>query len=646
VLTPLVISTWQRLSTRIVVMLVSFLCLGLTVIGSTLLLTWQLEGSAGAINVTGSLRMNSYRLGMLLAAAPAPGDRPVHRARVLAQVGQMDDTLSLIRRGDPQRPLLLPPGAEIQAGFGHVNTQWHNALRPQILAHLDRLTASPMGQGDLEAGIARFVSRADALVRLIERDSEARAFWLRASQLALLALALIGTIAVIYLLFNMIIAPVERLQGGIERMRKQDFSVRLPVDSNDEFGRLAQDFNLMADRLHALYGNLEQLVETKTVALESRNLELSLLFESASFLQHPQSAEALCAGFLTRIRSFFNADGGSVRVLDPTRGILHMMCHQGISDELMEADHCLKVGDCLCGDAALKKISVVHDMRRMPESVRLACHRQGFATVSVFHIFAQSQHLGFFNLHFREATTFNPRQLALLETLGQLLGTAIENQRLAEREREMAISEERNLVAQGLHDSIAQSLNFLNLQVQMLEQSLAQNHYEDVATIVPALRAGVEESYQDVRELLQNYRTRLQEGNFVQSLEVTVAKFRRQTGIEIALQADTDGAPFPREQQLQMLFIVQEALSNIRKHAGARHVQVRLHDRHDFSLSIDDDGAGFDPALVGAEDDGHIGIHIMGERARRMHATLDITSAPGNGTQVQLSLASAQRRAA
>jgi aspartyl-tRNA(Asn)/glutamyl-tRNA(Gln) amidotransferase subunit A len=94
-----------------------------------------------------------------------------------------------------------------------------------------------------------------------------------------------------------------------------------------------------------------------------------------------------------------------------------------------------------------------------------------------------------------------------------------------------------------------------------LLQELIQGHDSHDATsdaldrddLLASLRAGVEESYQDVRELLQNYRTRLQEGNFVQSLEVTVAKFRRQTGIEISLQADTDGAPFPREQQLQML---------------------------------------------------------------------------------------------
>ena len=635
-LTPLVISTWQRLSTRIVCLLLGYLVMALLVIGTTLVLSWHLQGSGAAINVTGTLRMDSYRLGMLLA------DTPAHDAAVRAQIAKLDATLVLLRTGDPQRPLLVPPDGAIRAGLDHVSGQWRDGLRPQVLAAL----AGSTDRAAVETAIARFVAQADLLVGLIEQDSEASAFWLRASQMLLLALALIGTVAIIYMLFNMIIAPVERLQGGIERMRKQDFCVRLPVDSKDEFGRLAQDFNLMADRLHALYGNLEQLVETKTIDLESRNRELALLFDSASFLQHPQSAEALCAGFLTRIRVFFKADGGSVRVLDPTRGILHMMCHQGISEELMAADHCLKVGDCLCGDAALKKISVVHDMRRMPELQRLQCHREGFATVSVFHIFAKSQHLGFFNLHFRTATSFNPGQTALLETLGQLLGTAIENQRLAEREREMAISEERNLVAQGLHDSIAQSLNFLNLQVQMLEQSLAQRQFDDIATIVPALRLGVEESYQDVRELLQNYRTRLQEGNFVQSLEVAVAKFRHQTGIEVALEADLDGAPFPREQQLQLLFIVQEALSNVRKHAQARHVRIRLHDDHDFSLTIEDDGTGFDPALAGVEGDGHIGIHIMGERARRIDAALAVHSTPGNGTRVQLQLARAQRRAA
>lgn len=644
--TPPLFSSWQKLSTRIVGLLLGFLGVALLVIGATLLLSWQLEGSAAAINVTGSLRMNTYRLGMLLAAPKDAPEAATRLAQARAQVLLIDDTLELLRRGDPQRPLILPPAAPIRNSFTRVNEQWLAGLRPQVLAMLEHGGAGAADGPALGRGTAQFVREADLLVHLIEHDSEQRTFWLRGSQLMLLGLALFGTVSIIYLLFNMIVAPVVRLQDGIERMREQDFSVRLPVDSSDEFGQLARGFNLMADRLQVLYGNMEQLVQTKTVALEVQNRELALLYDSAAFLQQPQSAEALCDGFLSRIRAYFNADGGSVRVLDPIRGNLHMMAHQGISEALIEADHCMKVGDCLCGEAVQKKIAVVHDLRRMDESKRLQCHREGFDTVSVFHIFAQRQHLGFFNLHFRGVTGFSAGQTALLETLGQLLGTAIENQRLAEREREMAISEERNLVAQGLHDSIAQGLNFLNLQVQMLEQSLDQQDYADVGAIVPALRAGVEESYQDVRELLQNFRTRLQEGNLAQSLEVAVDKFRRQTGIPVEVQADIDGAPFPREQQLQLLFIVQEALSNVRKHAGASLVKIRLRDDHDFMLSIEDNGKGFEPAQLAGKSDEHVGIHIMGERARRIDAQLDVSSTPGAGTTVRLHLPRAQRRAA
>jgi len=252
--------------------------------------------------------------------------------------------------------------------------------------------------------------------------------------------------------------------------------------------------------------------------------------------------------------------------------------------------------------------------------------------------FRAAQYLGFFNLHFRKTTVFTSAQTALLETLGQLLGTAIENQRLQVRERELAISEERNLVAQGLHDSIAQGLNFLNLQVQMLEQSLKQKRFDEVDSIVPALRAGVDESYQDVRELLHNFRTRLQEGTLVSSLETVVDKFRRQSGIAVDFDADSDGAPFPREHQLQLLFIVQEALSNVRKHASASQVRIRLADDQDFTLSIKDNGHGFDVRKLETLGDAHVGINIMSERAQRIDAQLQLKSAAGEGTEVVLHL--------
>eukprot|EP01030_Chromulinospumella_sphaerica_P010980 gene10980-10783_t len=643
---PTLFANWHKLSTRIVGLLLSFLAVALLVIGSTLLLSWQLEGSAAAINVAGSLRMDSYRMAMLAGQADDVDADPRTREHLLAQLQKMEDKLQLLQRGDPQRPLFLPPTAAIRDMFGGVLQQWRTELAPQAHDWLGQAASTPASMRSLQQRSERFVARVDELVQRIERDSENRTFWLRASQLTLLGLALVGTVSIIYLLFDMIVAPVTRLQGGLERMREKDFGVRLPVDRNDEFGMLASGFNQMADRLQLVYGNLEQMVSIKTQALEQQNRELALLYDSAAFLQQPQPAEAMCRGFLQRISEYFGADGGTVRILDPIQGNLHMLVSQGISERLVETERCLKVGDCLCGDAVVKKVAVIHDLRKMDGAHQLECHKEGFATVSIFHLYAQQQHLGFFNLHFRAATKFSPAQTALLETLGQLLGTAIENQRLEGRSRQLAVSEERNLVAQGLHDSIAQGLNFLHLQVQMLEQSLEAGEQEEAAGIVPQLRAGVEESHQDVRELLHNFRARLPEGNIATSLQETVDKFRRQTGIPAELVADSDGAPLPREQQLQLLFIVQEALSNVRKHAGATQVKVCLQDRQDFSLSIDDNGAGFAPELLAQRGEGHVGIHIMRERAQRIDARLEVQSSPGKGTRVELHLPKAARRAA
>ncbi|MES2323564.1 MAG: type IV pili methyl-accepting chemotaxis transducer N-terminal domain-containing protein [Pseudomonadota bacterium] len=631
----------SKLSTKIVGALLGFLLLALSVILATLYLSWQLEGSSAAINDTGSVRMNSYRLAGLLAQEPQDA------AAVKSQLDQIAGTLAQLREGDPQRPLLLPSTKAIRSRFDAIETEWQGRLRPaaEAMIALDG-AARRAALASFQAHTERFVGRVDTLVKTIEQDSETRTSWLRASQLGLLGLAMVGTVSLIYLMFSMIVEPVSRLHDGLRRMKEQDFAVRLSCDTGDEFGQLAQGFNQMADRLQALYDSLEGRVRIKTATLEYQNRELALLYDAAAFLQRPQQIEPLCQGFLQRISAFFQADGGSVRVLDASRDNLHIVVHQGISPELVEREHCIKVGDCLCGEAVQRKVTVIHDLRKMDRAHELECHREGFATVSVFHIYAHQQHLGFFNLHFRQPKTFTEGEQSLLETLGQLLGTAIENIRLGAREREMAVSEERNLVAQGLHDSIAQGLNFLNLQVQMLDQSVRDGKIADAAEIVPMLRAGVKESYEDVRELLVNFRSRLVEENLVGALETTIGKFRRQTGIAAELSADIDGAPFPREQQLQLLFIVQEALSNVRKHAGASRVLVRLEDRNDFLLTIEDDGDGFDPGKLAGLGESHVGIDIMRERAQRIAAGLEVRSAPGGGTTIMLTLPRAQRRAA
>ncbi|MEW6759827.1 MAG: type IV pili methyl-accepting chemotaxis transducer N-terminal domain-containing protein [Pseudomonadota bacterium] len=640
-----------RLSTRIAGALVGFLLLALAAIGATLWLSWQLEGAAAAINETGSLRRHEYRLAVLLG-------RDVHTpgagfgAAARDQIALVDATMALIARGDPQRPLGLPPTAAIRASFDQLAVRWHQEMRPlaqHVLAAQgsDRVTALRR----FLAGTDAYVARIDEVVRLIERDNEVRTFWLRSSQLALMALGVGGTVALVYLMFSLIVAPVERLHAGLRSMADTEFGVRLDVDSKDEFGQLAAGFNEMAGRLQEFYGSLEQKVRDKTAALEEQNRELALLYDSAAFLQVRQSLEPMCEGFLDRIVRYFGADAGSVRLVDAGSEKVHLVVQNGLSDAMAEAERCMPMGDCLCGEAAQRREAVVHWLGNLPPPSTAAasapCATEGFVTVSVFQIFAQDQHLGVFTLHFRSVRSFDVHQTALLDTLGRLLGTAVENIRLAAREREMAISEERNMVARGLHDSIAQGLNFLNLQVQMLEASLRNGQQQEAAEIVPALRAGVKESYEDVRELLQNFRSRLEEDDLNGALRKAVRKFRDQTGLDASFAADgSGGLPFAREVQLQILFIVQEALSNIRKHARADSVLVRVRDSQDFSLAISDNGVGFDSAVTSAVNEKHVGLHIMRERAQQIHGDLAIESSPGNGTTIRLHVPSAQRRVA
>lgn len=156
----------------------------------------------------------------------------------------------------------------------------------------------------------------------------------------------------------------------------------------------------------------------------------------------------------------------------------------------------------------------------------------------------------------------------MLETLGQHLGGALENQRLAAKARELAVLEERNLFAQGLHDSIAQGLSFLNLQAQIMAQAVDEKDQQATEETLAHIRLGIRESYDDVRELLNNFRSNLSAENLSSAIEAVLDRFR-QTGMRVELQKDSQGAPLQPDQQLQILFILQESLSNVRKHAQA-----------------------------------------------------------------------------
>ena len=627
---------WKnRLSTRIVISSVVALSLVLSMVGWTLWLSWQLAGTAAAINETGSLRMRANRIGLNLLRHDEAA-----QAQVVVDLREQGRILAHFAGDLPGRPLFLSTDAPLRQQFHAVTTRWDELAD---LAH------EALVEGDSTAYLAQlpgFVAEADRLVHVLEVGNASKTTRLRILQSVLIVMACLGTMAMIFLLYRWIIRPVQTLQGGIQRMAARDFSVRVPVNNTDELGVLAQGFNRMADELQSLYEDLGERVRQKTAELERQNRQLSALYGMTAFLNKPNDIEALCRGFLQRVMDEFHAAAGSIRVLDPSGERLHIVVSLGFSSALQESEHCMRTDACFCGEATQRGTMIIRDFRKLPRPEEIGCMRDGFQAVSVFQIVTPEATLGTFSLHFRERTTMSPRELQLLEMLGQHLGAALDNQRLSIKARQLAVAEERNLVAQGLHDSLAQGLNFLNLQTQMLGSAVQQRRWDEVEEIVPLLKTGVSESYQDVRELLQNFRTRLGEESLRKAVDDTIGRFRRQTGLNVELHLDDrDGAPLHPDQQLQVLFILQEALSNVRKHAYASKVTVRIDNHRDFGMSIRDDGEGYDPQEVAERSETHVGLSIMRERAARLGGQLQMCSAPGQGTEVSLYLSQSDRLA-
>ncbi|OHX19435.1 type IV pili methyl-accepting chemotaxis transducer N-terminal domain-containing protein [Chromobacterium sphagni] len=621
----------QSLSSKLLVLSFLALAVSLTSIGYTLVLSWRLEGGAAAINDVGSLRMRTYRTAYL-------GATQAQRQQILDEVDDFDTILARLRHGDPARPLFLPASREVHQQQQRIEEQWQSRIRPLLLSGGD----SPQTTEQLRA----FVVEIDRQVSLVERDNEANTALLRMFQMVLIALALAGAVSMAYLLFLMVIHPVNRLSQAIRRLREGELDTRVQVDRQDEFGMLASGFNQMAARLQDLYQNLESKVDHKTREVEEQNLQLKTLYDMTSFLHQQHALDEMCQGFLLRLIQLVGADAANARLIDPQRGKLDQIAQVGLPEELQAHEECIPHDACYCGEAVQQPFAVLRHIGEMEGEEIRHCRKAGFSSIAVFHIRNYRMDIGIFTLFFKSPRVLPHAEQMLLETLGQHLGVAIENQRLAACERQFAVSEERNLMAQGLHDSIAQSLSFLNLQTQMLEDAMAAREEEQARENLTSIRAGVQECYEDVRELLLNFRVRISKQEFPEAVRALLQRFEQQTHVPVSLEMGGDGKPLDPQQQLQVFFILQEALSNVRKHAEASQVNVAIDNSANFSMSIRDNGRGFDPALQGIRSSRHVGLSIMRERASRIHSTIQIHSSPQGGTTVELTLPQKERTTA
>lgn len=612
-----------NLTAKLVATGVTFLVLALASIGLTLWVTWNLEGGAAAVNEAGRMRMQTYRLALNLST------RHDH-AETQAFVESFDESLALLESGDPSRPLFVPWSSASRERFAAVQEHWRG-LR-EVWAAGTPPEAELRGQADA------FVGLVDGFVTSIEDEIARWTAVLHLFQLAMMALAIGSAVAMLYAGYLFVLNPLARLKRGLALVQQGDLSARVEVETRDEFGELSAGFNEMAQTLQELYGSLEQKVVEKTQRLEVKRQRLADLYEVSAFLARAPTLDALAQGFAEKVRRITRADASSVRWADEGNERYLLLAHDNLPATLAEDEACLETASCHCGQAsALAGTRVIPIALATPTPLD-HCRKAGFATVLSVPAKLHDRVLGEFNLFFRTATELSGEDRDLLDTLASHLASAIESLRASALEREAAVSEERSLLARELHDSIAQSLAFMKIQVQLLRQATHKQDAAGVERIVGELDTGVRECYADVRELLVHFRTRTSEEDIEPALRTTLQKFEHQTGLSTRLEVEGHGVPLAPDVQVQVLHIIQEALSNVRKHAKATQVVLRVTPRPHWKFEVRDDGLGFD-AENDRPDETHVGLRIMQERAGRIGAHVSVQAQRGQGCRVVLDLA-------
>jgi len=602
-----------------------FLLLALLIIATTLWVSWQLDGGAAAVNEAGRMRMQAYRLSLSIGTA---GDEAIPRV-----IAGFERSLAMLRDGDPERPLVMPWDDAVRQGFEGVQGEWSRFLEKWVPPQSTDMSV-------LRVDTAAFTARIDALVAAIEAHMSRWTALLHLLQIAMMTLAVLGTVLLLYSGYLFVLEPVGALKDAIQRVQGGDFGARVQRITSDEFGTLAAGFNGMAEHLQSMYRNLEARVAEKTSELEEKRERLEALYKVTMLAARATALKELATEFTQHIRRVARADGVVLRWSDETNQRFHLLASDGLPAAMTVPEQCLKAEECICGSpSALQRVRVIA-IRSMQPARMHHCSDAGFETIVSIPIALHDRLMGEVDLFFHNQLSLSAAERSLLEALTAHLAGAMENLRLNALEKEAAVSQERTFLARELHDSIAQSLAFLKIQAHLMREALAAGDTEEVERALSEIDVGVRESYGDVRELLVHFRTRANTEDIEPALLTTLRKFEHQTGLKTALQMYGHGLPLSPVVQVQVLHIVQEALSNVRKHARATRVWLDVRQQPQWRFEVRDDGEGFLPGS-GPPDETHVGMRIMAERADRIGASLDVLSTPGRGTSIVLTLPTA-----
>lgn len=426
--------------------------------------------------------------------------------------------------------------------------------------------------------------------------------------------------------------PFSNLQAWVSGF-KANQNMRLDEDHDTTFQPVATAINHLIDENQHLYDDMENILKKQIQRLSHKSASLETLYSVSSKLNQLHSTDELFEYFLGMFVSMTGASSGAARSLAED-GELYLVAQHGVIDPQGQELQVLS-SDCFCGEVAMAKEAGV---QFSVHSCAKCVGKKSRQVADVGTIFIPLRHhgktLGIFNLFFDSEPSLSFDERALLESIAENIAIALDKSTLNEQTKRMELSQERLFLSQEIHDSLAQTIYSLKLQVSVLGNSLKQAKQLDAHHQIEALQTNITQANQELRELMCNFRVPLDPKGIEVSLENLVNRFKSEEGIATFLQIKGKIRVEP-EVEMQIMRITQEALSNIRKHAGARNVRILLTAKPNCQLLIEDDGIGFVKDQGASEIMGNnIGMNIMKERAQRIGAKIEVESEVDEGTRI------------
>ncbi|MGF1699304.1 nitrate/nitrite two-component system sensor histidine kinase NarQ [Photobacterium makurazakiensis] len=516
---------------------------------------------AEAVNVSGSLRMQSYRLAY---------DIETESPTLIEHLDQFERSLF-----SPSMAALehwtVP--TDIKVHYYNLIGRWES-LHP--LLHNGNELAF-LGE------VKQFVDRIDQFVYELQEFSIIKLQILSVVGGLGLSLILIVALFTIHFTRRKIVTPLNQLVSASEQVQEGQFNLNLNVKSDNELGILAEAFTTMTSELGKLYRNLEQTVDEKTRRLQQANDSLQVLYDCS---QELKESRLTSKNFSAMLDTLLAIEG-----LTATKLVIEES--NGLNTE----------------------ISSGHPSN---------------ATWHFQDLELDGQILGQL---WWQYTLPCPDKI-LLENISRTLARGIYYNRAQKQAEQLLLMEERATIARELHDSLAQSLSYLKIQVTLLKRQLGKDEMENAMAIIGDIDTGLSSAYTQLRELLSTFRLTIKEANFGEALVEMLTPLEEQSDALLVIDNQISSLNLDAQHQVHLLQLIREAVLNAVKHAKADEIIVTCHqNNNDITISIKDDGDGFDP---NTEKLNHYGLTIMAERSSRLNGKLDIKTTQGAGSEVIL----------